>query len=174
MAEISWTRRSYEAAVLLVPLDADAQTWVNGHIDDAMDGISVAGASVLRAQQRFAPAPVPATGEGRAVSSPLERAMHEADVVVLLTLNLGAIDGEVLAQIGDAARLAGKLLGAVVVSPGARWDEPAAHRSASAIRESADNVVILKDDRFVLAFIEVLRGGTREGSRDAHLAEVRP
>ncbi|MDQ0383033.1 hypothetical protein [Amycolatopsis thermophila] len=162
MAQISWTRRSYEARVLLIPLDPGARAWVGARAGRALEGITIADDGLLPAQQRFAPEPVPCTGEGRAVSSPLEHAMHDADVVVLFTRDLAAADRDAVAQIGDAARLSGQLLGAVIISPGARWEDPDAHRAVAAIRESADNVVILKDDGFVLAFLQVLRGGTRE------------
>lgn len=162
MAEKSWTRRSYEATVLLVPLDGAARAWLDGQgdDDDGLAGIRVAGPDLLAVRPR--PEPVPASGEGRAVSSPLEHAVHEADVVVMFTHNLAEVDGAEVVRIGDAARMSGKLLGAVIVSPDARWDTPEAHRAATALREAADNVVILKDDRFVLSFLQVLRGGPRE------------
>lgn len=163
MAEISWTRRSYEATVLLIPLDGAARAWLDAHgdgDDDDLTGIRVAGTDLLAVRPR--PEPVPAAGEGRAVSSPLEHAVHEADVVVMFTRRLAEVDGAEVVRIGDAARMSGKLLGAVIVSPGARWETPEAHRSATVLREAADNVVILKDDRFVLSFLQVLRGGPRE------------
>lgn len=139
MAEISWTRRSYEATVLLIPLDRDARAWLGTRTGGDLDGIRIAG------------------------ERPPDHAVHAADVVVLLVHDLAAADRDAVVQIGDAARLSGTLLGAVVVSPGARWEDPGAHRSAAAIREAADNVVILKDDRFVPAFLQVLRGGPRDG-----------
>ncbi|ASR36563.1 hypothetical protein BAY61_17905 [Prauserella marina] len=172
MAEISWTRRSYEAGVLLIPLEREARSWTGAHAD-ALAGITVAGEALLPAQRRFEPEPVPESGEGRAVSSPLDHAMHGADVVVLFTLDLGAVDREAVTQLGDAARLSGTLLGTIVVSPGARWERPDAHGAMTSIREAADNVVILKDDGFVLAFLHVLRGGPQENARDG-LAGVAP
>lgn len=162
MAEISWTRRSYEAGVLLIPLDPDARAWAAARTDGALGGITIAGAQLLSAQRRFEPEPVPASGEGKAVSSPLEQAMHEADVVVLFTHDLAVVDPRLVSEIGDAARLAGKLLGAMVISPGVRWEQPAAHQAVTTIRESVDNVIVLKDDRFVLAVLQVLRGGTHD------------
>jgi hypothetical protein len=167
MAESSWTRRSYEAAVLLIPLDPQARSWLATRGGDDLAGITVADEQLLNAQQHFRPEPVPPTGEGLAVSSPLEHAVHDADVVVLLTHDLAVVDRAAVEHLGDAARLSGTLLGAVVVSPGARWDDPEAHRSATTVREAADNVVILKDDRFVLAFLQVLRGGTRDALVEA-------
>lgn len=162
MAEISWSRRSYEAGVLLIPLDDDARAWAVSRAADGLAGIAIADDLLLPAQQCFEPEPLPAAGEGRAVSSPVEEAVHEADVIVLLAHELTAVDRVAVTEVGDAARAAGKLLGAVIVSPGARWEDPAAHLAVTAVRESADNVVILKDDAFVTAFLQVLRGGARE------------
>lgn len=170
MAEVSWPRRSYEAAVLLIPLDEDARAWAAARTGHDLAGITVADDTLLSAQEYFEPEPLPGTGEGRAFSSPVDHAVHEADVVVLFTHDLAVVDRTVIGNIGDAARLAGRLLGAVVVSAGARWDDPAAHRAVTAIREAADNVVILKDDAFVTPFLQVLRGG----ARDAALAEGAP
>lgn len=163
MAEISWTRRSYEATVLLIPLDGAARAWLDsagGAADDGLDGIRVAGEDLLAVRPE--PEPVPADGEGRAVSAPLDVAVHEADVVVLFTHDLTAVDRDAVVRVGDAARMSGRLLGAIIISPAARWDTPEAHRSATTLREAADNVVILKDDRFVLSFLQVLRGGPRD------------
>jgi len=161
MAPISWTRRSYEATVLLVPLDASARDWTLEHEGD-LAGITVADRDLLAAHRRFHPQPVPASGEGAAVSSPLDHAVHEADVVVVLTHDMTNANGSTIVEIADAARSTGKLLGAVVVSPDARWAQPAAHRTATTLREAADNVIILKDSRLVPAFLQVLRGGARD------------
>lgn len=162
MAPISWDRRSYEATVLLVPLDPTARGWLLRQDPAALEGITVADADLLPSHDRLRPEPVPARGEGTAVSSPLDHAVHDADVVVLLAHELTAVDGRSVVAVGDAARATGTLLGAVVVSPDARWAEPAAHHAATTIREAADNVVILKDSRFALPFLQVLRGGARD------------
>jgi hypothetical protein len=169
VAGISWTRRSYEATVVVIPLDPDARAWLDARSRDDLAGIVVAGEDLLDEQSRFRSEPVPATGEGRAVSSPLDHAVHDADVVVLFTHDLAAVAHDVVAQTGDAARASGTLLGAVVVSTGARWEHPAELATAAVVREAADNVVILRDDRFVLAFLQVLRGGARDGAAPADL-----
>lgn len=151
------TRRSYEAAVLLVALDPIARCWLDGRDAAELAGITVAGADLA------APAPSSAAREPAAVSSPLEHAVHAADVVVVLTHDLAGVDGDAVIRIGDAARASGTLLGAVVVSPGARWTDPAAERSAATVREAADSVVVLDDARLALPFVQVLRGGARDG-----------
>jgi hypothetical protein len=160
MASISWTRRSYEAAVLLVPLDPTARTWLTGRGADELAGIDVADVALATsaASSRSAVADDGAV----AVSGPLEHAVHAADVVVLLAHDLAGADGDVVVRIGDTARATGTLLGAVVVSPGARWSGPAAERSAATLREAADSVVVLTDPRLVLSFLQVLRGGDRD------------
>ena len=173
MAPISWTRRSYEATVLLIPLDPAARTWIDTRDPAALEGITVADAGLLARQDGFRPEPVPASGqggEGTATSSPLDLAVHEADVVVVLAEDLAAVDGDAVVHIGDAARATGTLLGAVIVTPDARWSGAAAHQAATTIREAADNVILLKDPGLALAFLQVLRGGTR----DAELAGATP
>lgn len=162
MADISWPRRSYEATVLLVPLDPEAWAWLAARRNDELDGIFTADTGWLEEQARARSEPVPETGEGRAVSSPLDHAVHDADVVVLFTRDLTAVDGAAVVQVGDTARSSGTLLGAVVVSRDARWEQPSEMATAAVIRDAADNVVILRDDRFVLGFLQVLRGGARD------------
>jgi hypothetical protein len=164
VATISWTRRSYEATVLLIPLDAEARTWIDTQGATALEGITVADAGLLARQDAFRPQPVPATGEGTATSSPIDLAIDDdADVVVVLCRDLAAVDVQTVMSIGDAARVAGTLLGAVLITPDARWSGHAAQRGATAIREAADNVILLKDSALALAFLHVLRGGTHDG-----------
>ncbi|WP_433291579.1 hypothetical protein ACQPZQ_02460 [Pseudonocardia sp. CA-142604] len=163
MATISWTRRSYEATVLLIPLDAEARTWIDIQGATALEGITVADAGLLARQGAFRPQPVPATGEGTATSSPIDLAIDDADAVVVLCRDLPAVDVQTVMAIGDAARVAGTLLGAVIITPDARWSGHAAQRGATAIREAADNVILLKDSALALAFLHVLRGGTHDG-----------
>lgn len=153
------TRRSYEAAVLLVPLDHTARLWVDGRDDLELAGITVAGSQPATACTDGAG---PDTG-GPPVGNPLEHTVHATDVVVFLTHDLARVDRDSVTRIGDATRANGILLGAVIVRPGARWDEPEAERSATTIREAADSVVVLGDTRFTVPFLQVLRGGARDG-----------
>lgn len=161
MASISWTRRSYEAAVLLIPVDGAARSWLAGRAASELEGMAVAGDELTGPPGP--PEPVPGGGEGTAVSTPLEHAVHAADVVVVLAHDLARADGAVATRAGDTARATGTLLGAIVVSPGAHWSDPAAQRSAATLREAADSVVVLDDARLALSFLQVLRGGTRDG-----------
>lgn len=158
MVSISWTRRSYEAAVLLVPLDPRARTWLADQEGSELEGIRVAEPGLVRGSQER-------RHDGDrdvAVSSPLEHAVHASDVVVVLTLDLAGADDVAAVRVADAARADGILLGAVIVSPGARWTDPAAEHAAGVVRDSTDSVVVLADTRFVLPFLQVLRGGTRD------------
>lgn len=152
------TRRSYEAAVLLVALDPTARRWLDGREASELEGITIADEELAAPT----PAPAPAVGEPAAVSSPLEHAVHAADVVVVLTHDLARVDTEAMVRIGDVARASGILLGAVIVSPDARWTDVAAERAATTVREAADSVVVLDDTRFALPFLQVLRGGIRD------------
>jgi hypothetical protein len=141
MAATSWTRRSYEAAVLLVPLDPQARVALNGQAA-ALDGITVA------------PRELPGSQDGR-----LEQAACRADVVVLLAYDLAAVDPAVVARLDSAAHRAGASVGAVVISPDRRWSDPAAQRGAVTLREASDTVLVLGDLALAMAFVQVLRGG---------------
>ena len=166
---ISWTRRSYEAAVLLIPLDPRARAVLGECGEEALDGIRIADEELLAAQdealinvEAFTTVATGSPGEHGAASSRLEVAVHNADIVVVLTHDLAAVDVAAVTRIGDAARSNGRLLGAVVVSPDLRWHDDAAHRAAFALREAADNVAVLSGMSLALAFFQVLRGGARE------------
>lgn len=145
MPTSSWTRRSYEAAVLLVPLDPRARGALNAQPSTALDGITLA-------QQELFGSP----------DDRLEQAAHRADIVVLLAYDLTAVDGSVVARLGRAAHRSGALLCAVVVTPDRRWSEPAAQSSAVTLREAADTVVVLGDLDPAIAFLQVVRGGSRQ------------
>ena len=150
--------------MLLIPLDADARAWLGGRGPEELAGLTVAEPNLLEeATGLEAPGGAP---HGWAVSSPLDHAVHDADVVVLFTHDLGAVDTASVIVVADTARASGTLLGALVVSPGARWEEPAAARAITTVREAVDNVVILKDDRFVAPFLQVLRGGVQDPTPD--------
>lgn len=156
---ISWTRRSYEAAVLLIPLDRDARAALDARGDDALVGITIGDAALLTER----PDDVAHLGQDDASSTPLELAVHEADIVLVHTHDLSEVDRAAVARIGDAARSTGKLLGAVVVSPQLNWSDAASYDAATTLREVADNVVVLSDVSLAVPFFEVLRGGTRDG-----------
>jgi hypothetical protein len=138
------TRRSYEASVFLVPLDGRARTAVSGSAAEHLSGITVT------------PPDLPEWDAG-----PLAKAVDEADMVITLSYDLGLVDPAVVARLGDAAHVAGAPLGAVIIAPDRRWTEPDAQRGAVALREASDTVVVLGDLAPAIAFLQVLRGGSR-------------
>ncbi|WAP53815.1 hypothetical protein [Streptomyces sp. S465] len=136
----SWTRRSYEADVLLVPLDPAARTSAAALIDQ-LPGITVADGAPLADEQEY-----------------LER----ADVITLLVRDLAAVDHDTVIRLGHAARDTGTLLGAVVVTPCLAWSGADEDAAAAVVREYADTVVIVRDMPPVLHLLQVLRGGSRD------------
>jgi hypothetical protein len=144
MTAPSWTRRSYEAAVLLVPLDHRARAALNGQPVTALDGITVTPHELTGSQ------------DGR-----LEQAARRSDIVVLLACDLAAVDPAVVMRLDIAAHRTGASLGAMIITPDRRWSDPAAQRGAVTLREAADTVVVLGDLGLATAFLQVLRGGSR-------------
>jgi hypothetical protein len=153
MAATSWSRRSYEAGVLLVPLDPQARAALNGQPAAALDGITVT------------PPELTGSPDGR-----LEQAARRADIVVLLVFDLAAVDPAVVVRLDSAAHRAGASVGAVVVSPDRRWSDPAAQRGAVTLREAADTVLVLGDLGLAMAFVQVLRGGSAPDTAAAVVA----
>jgi hypothetical protein len=144
MSAPTLTRRSYEAEVLLVPLDNRARSALNGLAAEALAEITVT------------PPELPRTLDGR-----LEEAARRADIVIMLSYDLGAVDPAVVARLDKAAHGTGAPLGTVIIAPDCRWTEPSAQRGALTLRESSDTVVVLGDLAPAVAFLQVLRGGTR-------------
>lgn len=148
MTEHLLTRRSYEAAVLLVPFDGRARAALDGPAAAALDGITVAPPSDRSPDD-------------------LDEAASQADMVIVLSCDLSGADPAAVARLGAAARGGGATLGAIVVTPGRRWTEPAAQRGMVALREAADTVVVLGDLASAIAFVQVLRGGSRVAASPA-------
>lgn len=141
MATHSWTRRSYEADVLLVPLDPTARATVTA-LRGELPGITIP--------------------DDRLPADTLRQRATGADVITLLVRDLAAVDHDSVAALGAAARAGGTLLGAVVVTPGLAWNGAAEDASAAVVREHADTVVVVPDMPPVLHLLQVLRGGTRD------------
>lgn len=155
---ISWTRRSYEATVLLIPLDREARAALEAREDTALTGITIADEGLLAEQDRTD------LGQDEAASTRLELAVHEADIVIMHTHDLAEVDREAVERVGDAARPSGKLLGAVVISHDLSWRDSASNHAATTLREVADNVVVLSDVSLAVPFFQVLRGGAQHGA----------
>ncbi|MGW2340518.1 hypothetical protein [Streptomyces sp. NPDC001661] len=141
MSTFPWTRRSYEADVLLVPLDPTARASLTA-LRDELPGITVA--------------------EDRPPTDVLPRDVERADVITLLVRDLAAVDHATVVRLGEAARAAGTLLGAVVVTPDLGWSGDQENAAAAVVREHADTVVVVPDMPPVLHLLQVLRGGSRD------------
>ncbi|MEU0971054.1 hypothetical protein ABZ357_38715 [Streptomyces sp. NPDC005917] len=135
MPTASRTSRSYQADVLLVPLEPRARAAVAGPDPlAALAGITIAGTD-------------PQAGDTR----------H--DVVVMLAHDLPAVAPGLVARLGASAHEAGALVGAIIVSPDRTWRGPEARRAAAALRAAADTVVVLSGMAPATALLQVLRGG---------------
>lgn len=146
MPSHAWTRRSYVADVLVVPLDPTAREDLTVR-RDSLTGVTVADSDEL--------------------DDGLKEAVNRADAVVLLTGDLSLVDHAAVAALGESARSTGTLLGAVVLAPDLSWTGPGEHASAAVLREHVDTVVVLRDVPPVLHFLQVLRGGTRDGEEES-------
>ncbi|MFE2990645.1 hypothetical protein [Streptomyces sp. NPDC059262] len=146
MPSHSWTRRSYVADVLVVPLDPTAREDLAAR-RDALTGVTVADSDEL--------------------DDVLRNAVERADAMTLVTRDLSLVDHAAVAALGKAARAAGILLGAVVVAPGLSWSSDDEYASAAVLREYVDTIAVLRDLPPVLHFLQVLRGGTRDSEEES-------
>ncbi|MFD7444424.1 hypothetical protein [Streptomyces sp. NPDC059909] len=146
MPSHSWTRRSYVADVLVVPLDPTALEDLAAR-RDSLTGVTVADSDEL--------------------DDGLREAVERADAITLVTCDLSLVDHAAVAALGEAARAAGILLGAVVVAPGLSWSSGDEHESAAVLREYVDTIAVLRDLPPVLHFLQVLRGGTRDSEEES-------
>lgn len=144
MAKHVLTRHSYEASVFLVALDGRARSALDGPAAEHLSGITIASADL------------PESDDGH-----LEKAAASADMVIMLSYDLALVDSAVVARLVSAAYAAGAPLGAVIIAPDRRWTEPEAQRGAVILREASDTVVVLGDLAPAIAFLQVLRGGSR-------------
>ncbi|MEV7341185.1 hypothetical protein [Streptomyces sp. NPDC093544] len=149
MSSASCTRRSYQADVLLVPLEPCSRAAVQSPAPfDALNGIAIAGTDTPLGDTGFRP-------DG--VSRP--------DVVVMLAHDLAMVDPGLVTRVSASARASGALVGAIVISPDRSWDGPEARRTATELRAAADTVVVLTDMSPAVALLRVLRGGPQTADK---------
>ena len=139
------TRHSYEASVFLVPLDGRARAALDAPAAGDLAGIIIAG-----------------PGDDRP-----EKSAAGADMVIMLSYDLGAVDPAVVTRLRAAARDTGAPLGTVIIAPDRRWTGPGAQHGAVILREASDTVVVLGDLAPAIAFLQVLRGGSRLAASEA-------
>ncbi|MET7845716.1 hypothetical protein ABZT45_45885 [Streptomyces sp. NPDC005356] len=145
MPSHSWTRRSYVADVLVVPLDPTAREDLAAR-RDSLTGVTV---------------------DSDELDDGLRKAVERADAITLVTCDLSLVDHAAVAALGEAARAAGILLGAVIVAPGLSWSSDDEYASAAVLREYVDTIAVLRDLPPVLHFLQVLRGGTRDSEEES-------
>jgi hypothetical protein len=164
---MNWTRRSYEAHVLLLPLGAGAAAAQNAFVTRGLEGVmTVRGVTRSTgaddAEVRLAS--VPLVGHGwRPAAEDLSVAdlVDDADMVVLMATDLAEVPAALCATVSDAARAGGALIAALVV--GSRnWDTPHGSSAMAALREAADMLVVVRGAELASSFLDVLRGGARE------------
>ncbi|MER7868007.1 hypothetical protein ACWDTQ_01070 [Streptomyces cellulosae] len=137
MPPASRSHRSYQADVLLVPLEPRSRTAVTSPAPhDALDGITVSG-----------------------TDTPLGGTDSRPDVVVMLTHDLAAVEAGLATRVGASARASGALVGAIVISPDRGWHGSEARSAAAELRAAADTVVVLSGMSPAVALLRVLRGG---------------
>lgn len=133
-------RRHYEAQVLVVPIDPDADSTL-----DTMTGEGLTGVLVLDD-----------LGAVREVTT-------RADVVVFLLASLSTYEDKPVATIAELGRAAGNLVAALAVG----IDDPtsASERAAMRhLREQVDVLVSVRAHAMAAAFLDVLRGGQRSAA----------
>lgn len=155
MVAWSWPRQSYEANVLVVPLEDDVARTLATLPPEHLRDVRVFDSAVASPSR-------PAAGLDQPVpTSAVEAAVHDADVVLLITESLAAADTELVVEVADAARASGRLIGAAVISESASWSGSTASAAAVVLRESVDNLVVIREMSMATSFIDVLRGGER-------------
>lgn len=155
MVAWSWPRQSYEASVLVVPLESIVARTLAALPPEHLNGVEVFDSAIVPPNQ-------PAVDPDEPVpTSAVEAAVHEADVVLLITESLTAADTALVVEVADAARASGRLIGAAVISESASWSGATASAAAVVLRESVDNLVVIRDMTMATSFIDVLRGGER-------------
>lgn len=157
------TRRSYEAAILLVVLDDRARAVLARRPSSDLEAVDV-----LDDLTGLVGALDGADGSDRpGPSSALETRVHAADMVVLLVGDLAAADTDAALAVCDTARAVGRPCVVVGLDHDAPTrPSPDADRAAVLLREAVDTLVAVRDPDLALGFVDVLRGGSRDGAPD--------
>ncbi|TWE22326.1 hypothetical protein [Prauserella muralis] len=153
-------RHYYEARVLLVPQGGSAIDVAATMRDLGLDGVLTAteaagGGFGLR----------PLGRHGWAASSRVDSATDAvagADIVILLATDLAEVHGDVCAEIAETARRDGGLVAALVVGSIGQ-DTPGGDGAMAALRAAVDMLVVVRGPELAASFVDVLRGGRRDG-----------
>lgn len=147
-------RRSYEARVLLAPIDGAAVG-----VAEAFTRLGLSGVTVV--------APEPAAAAGNGQGTPEARAVAGHDVVVLLGADLRLAAPSAVTRIGAAARAAGCLVAGLLVGSTDDTDSTDSTDSTddtggaamAALREAVDMLVAVRSTHLAASFLDVVRGG---------------
>lgn len=151
-------RQSYEARVLVVPLEDLATPMVLSLGGEGVEGVRAltgpddheAVTEALGSQAWQPPAP--------ASTAELARS---ADIVVLVGTDLATISEALVREVCGAARTDGDLVAAVLVAP-QHWEEPAGATAMVTLRQEVDMLISVRSTTLVAALLDVLRGGPRD------------
>ena len=150
-------RRSYEARILVVPLDSRASDLVASLAADGVGGVQVLTAPDERAAEttplgRDAWIPPRPAGTAEITAS--------ADMVVLVGADLASVSEILVRDVCAAGREHGDLIAAVLVSP-QNWDGPDGASAMVTLRQEVDMLISVRQTSLVSALLDVLRGGAR-------------
>jgi hypothetical protein len=150
-------RRSYEACVLLVPLDERAIWLTREMASSGLDGVMT-----MRGRGNgYQLAPLASESWFPAGTTDTLDVVVEADITVLVVGELGQVDAALCRAVASEAEAAGTLLAALVIGQ-AQIDDPSADEAMVTLRQAVDMLVVVRSLRLATPFIDVLRGGPRE------------
>jgi hypothetical protein len=161
-------RRSYEARVLVVPLD-ERGVWLLRDMSSA----GLEGVMTMAVEPRGGYVASPLATESWTTTGQTSSlaVVGEADMVVLLVGDLAMVDVELCRRVAHESHRSGTLIAALVVGTPEAQD-PAVNQSMAVLRKSVDMLVAVRSLRLATPFIDVLRGGAREPVPAAELADA--
>lgn len=150
-------RRSYEARVLVVPLDSEARELVTTLAADGVTGVQVLTMPDPRSAET-----TPLGSDAWVPPSPAGTAeiAAGADMVVLLGVDLAGVPEGLVHDVSAAAREHGDLIAAVLVAP-QNWEDPRGASAMVTLRQEVDMLISVRGTSLVAALLDVLRGGAR-------------
>lgn len=157
---VSRMRHYYEARVLLVPQGRSAVDVAATMRELGLDGVLTAteaagGGFDVR----------PLGDHGWASPSRVDSATEAvagADIVILLATDLAEVHGDVCAEVAETARRDGGLVAALVVGAVGQ-DTPGGDGAMATLRAAVDMLVVVRGLGLAASFVDVLRGGRRDG-----------
>jgi hypothetical protein len=162
-------RLSYEARILVVPLGASGDALVQSMAADNLTNIRIAyDAAHSAASVRDIHA-----DPGTEITETVADLAASADMMILLGSDLLQVPGRFVAAMAGAARANGVLLAGVMVDQ-QNWESDRGADAMAVLRRELDMLVSVREVGLAAAFIDVLKGGRRNGAeaRNAPTAEI--